>query len=167
MARDNRGFTLLELVVVITIMGILMSLATISAFPSYSARARRCASQTDMLITKCRIGCLSRAENVYLTLHTDSDGKIIGDYYENDGVLVSADVLSEGRALMTYTVKSSGGTAETRNLGDSPLTLSFSRSTGAFKALPGGNYCTAINVLCGGRTYTIALTPSTGAHELS
>ncbi len=167
MSRNSKGFTLIELVVVIAISAIIIGIIAMSVYPSYSANAKRCATQTDSLIAKCRLGCLSRSGNVRLTIRSDSSGNIIGDYYEASDTPISSDTLSNKKAAVSYTLKSSDGSLRTARISDAPLTLSFNRSTGALKAQSDGSYCTAIAISCGAKTYTIALVPTTGTHSLS
>ena len=167
MGRSSKGFTLIELVVTITILVIFISIVSLSVYPSYSANAKRCAAQTDALISKCRLGVLSRTGNVHLTIHSDLNGNIIGDYYEADSTPISTDTLADKKVSMAYTLKNTDGTSRTTNISAAPLVLSFNRSTGEFKAQSDGSYCTAITISCGGKTYTITLVPSTGTHTTS
>ena len=143
------------------------SIVSLSVYPSYSVAAKRCATQTDTLISKCRLGCLSRTGDVRLTLRSDSNGNIIGDYYEASDTPASSDILADKRVSLSYTLKNSDGSLRTVNILSAPLTLSFNRSTGAFKAQSDGSCCTAILISCGGKTYTITLVPSTGTYSLS
>lgn len=167
MLKNDRGITLIELVVAFAISAIIIGIISLSVFPSYSAAAKHCATQTDSLLSKCRLGCLSRTGNVHLTLRRDQSGNIIGDYYEAAGTPVSSDILSDKKVILTYTLKSSDGSLRNINLSDAPLSLSFDRSTGAFKAQSDGSYCTAVSFSCGGRTFILTLVPTTGVFSLT
>ena len=164
MKTNNKGFTLIELIVVIVIIGIMAGLVGLSVSSVSSVNARRNASSVDSLISKCRTGSLSRAGDVHLTLSLDSNGDIVGYYYEN-GLLVSTDKFSGHKVTVTYTTKL--GASETLvSLEGHPLTLSFDRATGAQKPQSDGSYCTAI-AFTNNQTYTITLVPSTGNHRLA
>ena len=158
----NKGFTLIELIVVIAIMGILAGLVGLSVSNLSSVNARKAASSVNMLISKCRMGCMSREGAVYMTLSLN-DGNIVCNYYEK-GTLVSTDTFSGKSADVTYTTKNASGTETTTPLEGNTLTLSFDRATGAQKA-QAGLYCTRIQ-FAGVRTYAIVLYPETGSHEL-
>lgn len=162
MKRNNRGFTLVEIVVVVTILGVLVGLTAMSISSVFSARARRCATELDSYISMCRVNSMSRAGSIKIVLDTDANGSIRGSYYENDVVKDTA-VFSDTRVFAEFTI---GGVSTPLSSSD-PLTLSFNRSTGGFN--PQGNvagvpvYCTSISI-SSGRTYVITLIPSTGNH---
>ncbi|NLT14346.1 MAG: type II secretion system protein [Clostridiales bacterium] len=169
MRRNDRGFTLVEILVVVAIMGVLAGVLSLSLNTVFSSRARRCAYSTDAYIDMCRINTLSRAGNVYIELTLDGDDRVVGSYYEDsdptDGVppvLKSTELLSGGGVEVIYKV---GGTNYTLS-SSTPLTLAFNRETGGLKPVSGTNYCTEIRVISG-RTYTITLVPSTGGHYIS
>ena len=161
MKTKNKGFTLVELVVVIAIVGILIGLTGLSVSSVSSANARRCSESINTMISKCRTACLSSSVVVKLKLSLDSDGNVIGTFYEND-MPVNTDTIPAHGVTITYTTDN-GATVP---LEGNPLTLYYDRSTGAQKPLADNvTYCTAIN-FTSNRTYTIALVRSTGYHKL-
>ena len=163
MSSKNKGFTLIELIVVVTIMGIVAGLLGLSVSSINSTNAKRTSESINSLISKCRTGCLSREGNVYLVIYLDSDENIVAEYYEND-VVVSKDTFTGKGTSVSYTTEISS-TNTTLALEGQPLTLSFSRGTGSEKPQSDGSYCTAIT-FSSNRTYTITLVPSTGNHKL-
>lgn len=169
MKTGNRGFTLVELIVVIAIIGVLVGLVGFSSSSVSSARAKQCSESIDTLISKCRTGSLSRAGNVKLVLSI-YDGYLVSEYSERyeDGTVkvLKTDKFSAHGVSITYTLKRSSGTETTVPLKDNPLTLSFDRETGAQKPqMDGSSYCTGIS-FAGGSTHSITLVPSTGSHGL-
>lgn len=159
MKNNNKGFTLVELIVVIAIIGVVASMTSLSFSTVSSKRAERCATSVDSLISRCRLGCISHSGNTYLIITLDSDKNIVGEYYEN-GVKVSTDTFPGKGTTVTYTT-----TAGTVSLASKPLTLSFNRATGAQNFQTDGvSYCTAIT-FTSGKVYTITLVPSTGNHK--
>ena len=164
MKNNNKGFTLVELIVVMAILGIVATLTALSVAASNSARAEQCATSVNSLISMCRSRSLSRAGDVQLTISLDGNGNIVGEYFKNgDGVPVSTDTFpGRGITVLCTTIVSNSPTTNALTT-ENPLTLSFDRSTGAQKNSP---TCTAIS-FTSTRTYTITLVPSTGYHHLA
>ncbi|MEG1633684.1 MAG: prepilin-type N-terminal cleavage/methylation domain-containing protein [Oscillospiraceae bacterium] len=161
--KNNRGYTLVELMVVVAIIGVCVGLASLSISTVSSAQAKKTASSIDASISKCKIYALSRAQKVYIELSA-LNGETHVKLFEKD-ILVSDDVVGGERAPVSYTVN---GT-DTPISGTNTLKISFSRDTGAFD-FSGNTFspdnCSSIKIAGGGRSYVITLVPSTGAHTL-
>ena len=160
MKSRNSGFTIVELIVVMLIIGIITVIAGLSVSTSTAAKTQRTAASIDSLISKCRTDTLGRSGSVYLTLSLDSNGDIVCTH--SDGTNVSADTFSGKGISVTYQTTITPSVALTSS---NSLTLSFNRSTGGLN-MQSGAYCTSI-IFTGGRTYTIVLVPSTGNHSLT
>ena len=162
--RKNGGFTLMELIVVMAIIGVVILAIGISISASTSAKAEKTAASINALISKCRVGCLSKAGDVSLTISLDAVGNIICTYSENG--TDSTDTFTGGGISVSYTTRYNGGTDSKTELSQTtPLTLSFDRSTGGLEPQANGSECTSI-IVTGGRSYTISIVPSTGSHRL-
>ena len=154
MKRNNKGFTLVELIVVLAIMGIVAALIGLSVSTSNSAKAQRCAVSVNALISKCRADSLGRSGSVYLTISQDAtSGEIV--CVHSDGTTTVTDKFPGKGVSVTCTTTSTAPLTT--------LTLSFARSTGAQNCTP---TCTTIT-FTSGRTYTITLVPLTGNHRLT
>lgn len=168
MKRRNGGYTLVELIVVITILAVLSSMAVLSFSVVSSTGARRCASEIDGKISECKINCMSRADAKYLRLYMQ-DGKVHGEYVE--GEKHRDDLLSGKQVKVVYSFDNAEPVeiTETEN-----LYISFDRSSGGlenFSALESGTVARStkkgtISVTGGLRTYTVTVDALTGSHVL-
>ncbi|MDR0838365.1 MAG: prepilin-type N-terminal cleavage/methylation domain-containing protein [Oscillospiraceae bacterium] len=145
MRRDNRGYSLIELIVVIALLGILVGIVTSSLAPLLSARARRAAFSADSLIAKCKVFSMSRTGDVYVRIYRDARG-VVGDYYEGAN-LVETEILGSRGVVIA----------------PDSATVSFNRATGGLK--PGSD--AEISFSAGARTYTVTIITSTGRHGVT
>ncbi|MEA4934986.1 MAG: type II secretion system protein [Lawsonibacter sp.] len=160
--RKNKGFTLIELMVVVAIFGILTAAVGTSVSAIFSSQNRKCASSIDALLSQCRVLALSGAEDPVLRLTLEADG-YYGTIYTGATQRSRQRLGSEGMSV-TFTVN-----GVEYSLSEQNLRLAFDRESGALLNLDEvtGNSlsgsCTDIRV--GG--YTIEITPSTGYHRMS
>ena len=174
--RHNKGFTLIELIVVIMIMAISAAVVVSSISSVYTRNMQQCAIEIDALLSRCRISAMSRAGNVYLELWQGTDG-IYAAYCESGGG--SGDIREEekvGKSMLSITWTDSGGT--THDLSAGSLYLAFDRGTGALLplsrsfAMASDTFspllnCTDISVTHGTSQRTVVLVPVTGKHYIS
>ena len=165
--KKNGGFTLIELVVVVAIIGIMVAILALSTSAAVSARSKSCAVQIGDYLAKCRLGCLSRAGTSYMTVAMDDKRNCVLSYCENgsDSYTGGSDSYTGGTVVSSSTVAAAGvsiavnGTALAA--GDS-LAFSFTRGSGALRQ-PEGSGNLVIAVSGGGQDRSITITRSTGA----
>lgn len=166
--KRNRGFSLVELMVVIAILGI-VTVGGFTLFLSVSSyRAKMAVKDVDLALSNTRMHAISK-----------SDAWIRFDYVNDHYVLKTSynpDMVLKGDFTMTY-VTSAGDTYDPKT---KPFVLTYDRSSGAFKDIKssaggGGSYtsmyggttpvyCTQIKIEKGSHTFIITLYPQTGKH---
>lgn len=147
---NDRGFTLVEVIVVVAILGILSGVVSLSLNQVSAGKLRKFTAACDAMLTRCRVETLSGAgADTYVELRLE-DGRCAVRFCRN-GETEDEEIL-RCPAPCTYTLN---GT-ETALTASAPLRLSFDRTTGALN-----ESCTEINV----SGSVISLAPATGYHR--
>lgn len=169
--KNNKGFTLVELVIVVAIIAISITFvgATISSVFSYDNK--KCIRSLDASISQCRVNAMSREGSPYMKVVRKEDG-IYCEFYEK-GKQVSTEKIGKKKVTLTI-VPSWGGEWEVTQ--GKPLYLSFHRGTGSFMSLSGAEnlenpsvpiediYCKKISAKGSQETISVVLVPPTGKH---
>ena len=191
--KNNKGFTLVELIVVISIFTILLGILEPSVSSIFSYRAKRAANSIVAALDKTKTEAMNRLVGEMVLERTD-DGYYVS-YYLDRGkqsgiVKEQAEKIAPKNTLISYTTTENTMGTEMQ-LGDK-LIFTFNREDGSFrplqkniinseeitnslnnhtdisfpdKMLAGnvGNYCTSITVKGGSRISTIKLETGTGS----
>ena len=154
----NRGFSLIELRVVIAIMAVALTAGGYALSAISLANAKNCATEIKSSLEKTRMQACSTDKgttHATLSLYRDSNGKVvIAKSYEGTTKEIG------GRAVkVEYRMK--GANAETyQQLGTTAITFGFNRSTGGFT--DPDNLVENIRITSGGKTYTLTCYGLTG-----
>lgn len=176
MKKDNKGFSLVELIIVIAIMAVLSGLIFYSYSMLAGQDARQCANNLSAALDKEKNYALTKSgtADCYMELTKTADG-YFAVYYVPKNALVDGTgtgdyVEQEKQKLGKQSVDISctiGGSTVTVTEAAS-LEVTYDRITGAFKKVSVGSStgdCTKITVKRG-RTYELTLYSATGKHEL-
>lgn len=183
MRKDNKGFSMVELVVVIALMAVLGSVLVYSFSMVTGQEARQCANNISTVLDKAKNYAMTKSgsSDAYVEITKGSDG-FIATFYKpvspiNDSAVPgSADYAqleteSIGKKAVGVTVTLEGGSSFEINE-TTRLRIYFDRVSGAFKeavVISGSSetkaYCTGITIVRG-RTYQISFFNPTGKHTL-
>ena len=170
MKKDNRGFSLVEMMVVIGIIVILASLLRASTYALFSSSTRNCAEKINAFIAKGRVDAMSRAGEILIFIGTDSEG-VYGEYHGPAGLIGKRERLGDTR------VKLEAGATGLGNipLDSMTLSLSFNRATGGLSQFGlGGDTkmdfkagdMAQIIITSAGKPYKVTIVATTGKHEV-
>lgn len=165
--RNDRGFTLVELIAVVAIVGVLAVSSALSLNAVFSMRAKRAAKTVDALLSQCRIDNLSGIDSTLCIRYDAAEDTCTAELARTDEgtqTVYKTEPLGE-RISVTFTVN---GTAVTAADGIMP-SVTFSMETGAVTSFAGAadGWSQAQIAVSGAKTYTITLFRLTGEHSLS
>ena len=131
--KKNRGFTLVEMTVVLAIFAILLAVLVPSLDPVAGFRANRAASSIGAALDRTKTEAMDRLVGE-MRLSLTSDGYYISYYLDRGKTVVreeQPEKIASGRMKISYT-DSNGTTVNLREDGTNELILTYDRSTGGF-----------------------------------
>lgn len=159
---DNKGYSMIELMIVLAIMAVLSGTVFYSVTLIFGANARSCANNIQRSIGDCKVTTMGKAD-AYMVLFRDGDGTVYTQMHltESDGSVTEEEPqkVGTGRVDIGYTPKC--GTQTVLMPGDS-IEIRFDRSSGSFVADGNGNIYEEISVRGGSKDYRIEMAELTG-----
>ncbi len=165
--NDNRGYSIIELIIVLAIIAIIMGTVFYSIILIFSANAKSCANNIQRSIGDCKVTTMGKAD-AYMELYRNDDGIYTRMHVtESDGTVTDGEPQKVGtnKVEVGYIAKDSGG-AETPLMPGSSIEIRFDRSSGGFKAGTSGVLYEELYVRGGSKNYAIVLTELTGKSEV-
>ncbi|MBQ4537935.1 MAG: type II secretion system protein [Lachnospiraceae bacterium] len=162
MKKDNRGLSLIEVVIVITILAVLGALMTLGVSVAVSKPADECANKMMTSMNNARVTTMGKQS---ITLKY---------YVKNNSIYLDKEIVAETGATpfkettqigakdvkVTYRLKDE---TDYKDLSAYPMVLSFDRTTGGFKEEHNsGAYVEEIVITKGNRTKILKLMYLTG-----
>lgn len=156
--RDNRGTSIVELLVIMAIMAILVGMVTNLFGYLNGKEAKQCAYKLEAAISEIRMETMSKSdgekESVYLVLENRNDQIYAGRSIRSD---VTSDLIGE---KVVITVKDASGNEIGVLTDGKAVPIYFNRATGAL--LEESEKYAAFEVTQGKVTYVVKIEPTTG-----
>ncbi|MBD5506548.1 MAG: prepilin-type N-terminal cleavage/methylation domain-containing protein [Lachnospiraceae bacterium] len=165
--KDNRGYSLVELIIVIALIALIISTVFYSLIMVFSANAKSCANDIQRAIADCKVTTMGRS-SAYMELYRDTDQHVYTRMYVRDssGTYVPSEPQEVGssRVYVAYTPK---GGVETELTAGNKIEIRFDRANGGFTKDGSGNIYEKLHVVGGSKNYEIVLTELTGKSEVN
>lgn len=164
MKKNNKGFSLVELIVIIAIMAVLVGGVVGYAGVYGSTKVKNCAKEIESRLSETKVCAMSKSQ-AYITIYADDTGVYVTSV---QGSVTETEKIGEKGLSVSYRNVRSGnsytavGTTEATG-----LKIEFDRASGACKKMADGKYCYAINVTNGTTTYTVNIEPITGKTSMN
>lgn len=125
--KDNRGISLVEIIVVVALMSILVAGSVIGISMVSGKPVDRCASSLKMALTNNRLTAVGKkTSSILIKMETDGSVWVVEDL---DGSPSKTRMCDKGVNVRIHYVS---GTDQTLTPGDETDKISFNRSTGEF-----------------------------------
>ncbi|WP_455716469.1 type II secretion system protein [Anaerosporobacter sp.] len=158
MRKDNHGFTMIEVLVVIAILVILTTGISLGLNSVVSANVNKATKTIDAQMKKLRFTTLSREDNYSLFIYKKGGT----NYYEIAPSSTAVNKLKDGTKLGKKEMKIqyvADGIMQTVGDDNKYIKITYNRSDGTFNC----NY-TKIEFIAGGKNKQILLVNATGRH---
>ena len=174
--KNNRGFSLLEVIVVVAVLAVLSGIAVMAVMNTGSWKVKKSTELLNGSMAETKVEAMSKVK-ASLTISVDASGVW---YIQRTGE--EKEKLADKNMVISYTEE---GSATEHAIGaGSPLEFSFSRSSGAFTPIIDGEnadgsfqyrtkniggtsgmvYCRSIIIRCNNKSSETVLVKNTGKY---
>lgn len=169
MRKDNRGLSMIEVIVVLAIMSVMAGAFTIGLSMALRKPADECASKLQSALQSNRMLAMGKLDTK-LEIYMDAEGYIYLREITETATPTGSDVRTTetliGDSGITFEYELSDGSTASLLPEGSPLILSFDRSSGAFKDLEEmgfpNRYCKTITISKSGLVKVLTMSYLTG-----
>lgn len=160
MKKNNNGFSLVELIVVIAIMAVLVASVITYGGMVGNSKAKKCAKELSTHMSQTKVCAMSRT-NASMTVYKDDTGVYVKSV---QGDTEKIDKIGEKGVSIAYRdVRDSDTFTDIDSTG---IKLEFDRASGACKKMDSGKYCYGFKIEYGNMTYIVVLEPLTGKSSI-
>lgn len=194
MKINNKGFSLVELIVVISIMGILIGVIVPSVNNLFGFEAQKATGKITSLLDDTKVEAMNRLVGEMKLEYVEGKGYYITQYLdygketrETKGFVQETTKVANNKVQIRYKLSNESSPVSMKEQPDKALILTYNRETGGFRLvqtdvitpeavtnallngeeipfLDGGGYCEWIEIKCGLRTRTIYLQTEIGSY---
>lgn len=164
MKKDNKGYSLVELIIVIAIMALLAVTTLFSISMIFGASAKACANDIKEALAENKVTAMGKSEaKVEIYRDAADDCVYVRQWVKKGDVWESKDPEQLGNSRVYVAYVAEGETDETELTAGSSLQICYDRSNGSFSDKSDGCIlCEEIYVKGGSRFYKLTLTKLTG-----
>jgi prepilin-type N-terminal cleavage/methylation domain-containing protein len=182
--KNNRGFSLIEILVIVAILGVALTFFSVSIVSLSAADARRCAVDMNSMMSRTKVNAMYRSQPS-LRVYIAPDGRVRGEYSEwgEDAVsgdwrwIEQQDEILSNRPGTTVRFSRPGATDIELTAPGQEFRISFQRGTGTLLNIPPagnpedtevvrGGLESRIEVIRGSTRYAITVINATGKHSV-
>ena len=159
MKKNNKGFSLVELIVIIAIMAVAMG-AIITYIGSLgTAQAKQCANGLLTGFSQTKVCAMSRS-SASMVVYSNEDGVFL---LTKQGSNERTEKIGKKGTVVEYrTVRDSSTFSPVGDSVDTGVKIEFDRASGACKKMASSEYCYGFKVTNGRTTYIVNIEPITG-----
>ena len=164
MKKNNQGFSLVELIVVIALMAILVG-GVLGYVGTYgSAKVKNCAKEIESHFSETKVCAMSKSQ-AYMIVYADNTGVYVKSVQGSNSEI---EKVGDKGLSVSYRNERTGSTYTTVGTTEANgLKIEFDRASGANKKMADGKYCYAIRITNGTSTYEVVIEPITGKSSIN